>query len=237
MRELLRKTGSAGGLAAGWFRRTRPRPVRGADHQPRIHRIRLDIPDHRSKLLAGSDPAVEVLALPKGLPRSSSQAVGANGGGGLQPAHNPAELLMRFHYHVDVIGHDHPREKIVTALGILAVEECLDKGRGNIRILQPSRSAAHPVQVPIMYKESPSRIRIRGEERGRGLGEGTCQTPCDKDDRIVRDPMRKFSVPEHDFRRNRRQDRRRYRAAAPSRWCWCKVRFLNEIMQVAYERF
>jgi hypothetical protein len=210
-------TGSAGGLAAGGFRRTRPRPVRRARHQPRIHRISFDIPDDRSELFAGSNPPVEILPLPKGFPRSSCQVVGANGGGSFQPAHNLTEILMRLHHHVDMVGHDNPGNKIVATLGIFTIEQGLHKGCCDIGVLQPLRSFAHSVQLSIMCQESPSRITILNEKCGLGLWKRACQAPSDEDDRVVRDPMRKFSLPEHVSPRNRRQDRRCYRDCVGAR--------------------
>jgi hypothetical protein len=225
-------TGRAGGLAAGGLRRTRPWPVRGAAHKPRVHRIRLDIPNHRSKLFTVSNPPVEILALPKSLPRPSCQAVGANRRAGFQPAQDLAELLVRLHYHVNVIAHHYPCQEIVTASAVLTVKQCLDKGCCNIRILQPSRSVARPVQLSMMHQESPSRVRILDETCGLGLWKRACQTPGDEDDRVVRDPMRKFSLPEHYFSLEP--------AARPPvlpRLCWGKEQFLSEIKQSTHERF
>jgi hypothetical protein len=210
MPELSWNPGSAGGLAAGGFRRTRPRPVSGAVHQPRVYRIRLDISNHRSKLFTGADPPVEILALPKSLPRPSCEAVGANGGARFKPAQDLAELLVRLHNHVNVIGHHYPCQKIVIAPGVLTMQQRLDKGCCNCGILQPSRSLARPVQLAIMHKESPSRVGILDQRCGLGLWKRARQAPSDKDDRVVRRPMRKFSVSEHDSPRNRRQDRRCY---------------------------
>src|ERR1022692_461555 len=130
---------SAGGLAAGRFRSTRPWPVFGARHESGLPRIRLDIPNHRSKFLVSSNPPVKILTLPEGLPFPDCDSVGAHGGSGLQPSPNLGQVLMRLQNNVYVIRHDHPREQIVTVPDAFAKKKCLHKRVTNVRVRQPSR--------------------------------------------------------------------------------------------------
>jgi hypothetical protein len=196
-RSRLSKTGSAGGLAAGGFRRAGPRPVFGASHQPRVNWIRLDIRNHRSQFFVGSNPAVEILTLPKGLPFPACDAVRANGCGGFHPSHNLGKFCMRLHDNVNMIGHDHPREQIVTLPNPFAIKKRLHKTVGNIRVSQPSRTIACAIQLPIVQRESSPHVGISDEKCWLGLGKGACQPPCEEDDSVLGDPVRKSSVPEH----------------------------------------
>ncbi len=197
-RSRLSDTGSAGGLAAGSFRRAGPRPVLGASHQPRAHRIRFDIRDHRSKFLVRSDPPVEILTLPERLPFPSCDAVGSHRGGGLNPSQNLGQLLMRLQYHVNVIRHNYPCVQIVTAPNSFAIKKRPHKRVGNIRVSQPSRAVSRAIQLPIMQQESSPRVRIHDEKCWRGQRQRARQPPCEENYRVLRDPMRKSSIPEHD---------------------------------------
>jgi hypothetical protein len=197
MRELW--NGSAGGLAAGSFRRARPRPVLGASNKPGAYRIRLDIRNHGSELLISPNPTVEILALPERLSGPACQSIGAHGGCGFQPSQNLGKLCMRLHDDVNMIGHDNPREQVVTVPNAFAIDERLHKRVGNILVSQPSRAFARTIQLPIVQQESSPHVGIRDENCWLGLRKGACQAPGDEDNSVLRDPMWKSSVPEHSF--------------------------------------
>jgi hypothetical protein len=195
-------------FAAGGVDRTGPRRVLGASDKSSINRIGLDISDRGSKLFTGTNPPVKILTLPEGLPGPANQPVGSYSRGDFQPAHNPRQTFMWLQNNMNVIGHDNPGKKIIAASNAFTIEKHIDKRIRDFRILQPSRPVARAIQYPVaQQKFSPG---VGNKQRRHWSRESSRQPPCEKNDRILRHPMRKSSLPEHDSPRNRRQDRRRY---------------------------
>jgi hypothetical protein len=84
---------------------------------------------------------------------------------------------MRLHHDMNVVRHDYPGEQIVALSHLLAMLNSFHNAFRDLGITEPSRTALN-------WRYCPG------------------QSPRHKEDGIVRNPMRKFPLPEH---RNRRK--------------------------------
>src|SRR5580692_3691162 len=98
---------------------------------------------------------------------------------------------------MNVVRHDDPGEEFVTAPHVLSMEKRFDKGRCDLWILQPARAAPGTVQLQIVRQECFPRVGILHQKCRWGLRKRSSQSPCEKHYGVVRDPVRKSSLPEH----------------------------------------
>jgi len=81
---------------------------------------------------------VERFVLPERQPGSPQNAICDAGGSALEPPHYAGEIDSRFPEHMDMIGHNHPRVKMIEVADSLPVLEGIGDHGGDLRVKQPA---------------------------------------------------------------------------------------------------
>jgi hypothetical protein len=143
--------------------------------------------------MAGPDPRVKILSLPEWLPDPSNQTISPCGAGGLHPTDNFRQLFVWLQNKVNMVRHDRPCEKVLTAANSFSIEKRLDEQGGDVRIFQPSRA----IRGAFMQSKRPQGVGITREYGRLMPRERPCQAPGHENNRVRGNPVWKSPSPEH----------------------------------------
>jgi hypothetical protein len=101
---------------------TRPRIILDPRHQPRLHRILLDVPSNPIPLLLITNPMIVRLPLPERLASAAQQSIGLTRGRSLERFQEMGRQGQGSQEYVNVVCHDYEGPKLVMAEFDSAVE-------------------------------------------------------------------------------------------------------------------